>query len=312
MVGWSASRATVSRVEARIAPPQESMNTAPRAIHHLNCGTMCPRGARMLSGSGGWLARTRMVCHCLLIEGAEGLVLVDTGFGVDDVRNPRQLGLVFNTVVRPRAEIADTAVEQVRALGFQPGDVRHIVTTHLDLDHAGGLPDFPDADVHLLGRELDAAMNAGWRERPRYVASHWAHGPRWVQHDVAGDQWLGFDSVAILPGSDAEILLIPLPGHTLGHTGVAVRDGERWLLHCGDAYFHHGEVQTPTRCPPGLGVFQAFNDTNGAVRKQNRERLRELAADHPDDVELFCSHDPSTLARYQGEPALVSGRSLDG
>ena len=188
------------------------VNTAPRAIHHLNCGTMCPRGARLIAGEGGLFASARLVCHCLLIEGAEGLVLVDTGFGLDDTRNPRQLGLPFTTVVRPRADAAETAISQIRELGFEPGDVRHIVTTHLDLDHAGGLPDFPDAEVHLLGTELDAAMHPGWRERSRYIAAHWAHGPRWSQHDAGGDEWFGFDSVRILPGSDAEILLIFAPG----------------------------------------------------------------------------------------------------
>jgi len=259
---------------------------------------MCPRGARLLAGRGGLLATTRLVCHCLLVEGAEGLVLIDTGFGIGDIRNPRQLGTPFRAGVRPRLDAAETAFARIGALGFQPGDVRHIVTTHLDLDHAGGLPDFPDADIHLLGRELDAAMNPGWRERPRYIPEHWAHGPHWVQHDeVDGEEWLGFDSVRILPGSDAEILLIPLPGHTLGHTGVAVKHGDRWLLHCGDAYFHHGEVQTPAHCPPGLRAFQALNQVDGHARRANRDRLRELAQRHPRDVELICSHDAATLAR---------------
>jgi glyoxylase-like metal-dependent hydrolase (beta-lactamase superfamily II) len=275
------------------------VNTSPRAIHHLSCGTLCPRGARLLAGHGGLLAEARLVCHCLLIEGAEGLVLIDTGFGMEDMRNPRQLGRVFTTIVRPRANVAETAIAQIRELGFDPGDVRHILTTHLDLDHAGGLPDFPDAEVHLMGRELDAALAPDWRERSRYVAAHWAHGPKWVRHDVAGDQWLGFDSVQILPDSDAEILLIPLSGHTRGHMGVAVRDGDRWLLHCGDAYFHHGQVQTPPHCPPGLSAFPALNRTDGAARASNSERLRELAERHGDEVELFCSHDAETLAHYE-------------
>ncbi|HEX4436783.1 MAG TPA: MBL fold metallo-hydrolase [Solirubrobacteraceae bacterium] len=269
--------------------------SGPGAIHHLNCGTMCPRGARMLSGTGGLLAEARLVCHCLLIEGADGLVLIDTGFGTGDVADRSQLGGPFNAIVRPRLLAEETAHAQIIALGLDPADVRHIVTTHLDLDHAGGLPDFPAAEVHLLGKELTEAMNPGWRERQRYVASHWAHGPHWVEHETGGDEWLGFEGIRILPGSDAEILLIPLPGHTLGHTGVAIRDGEGWLLHCGDAYFHQGEVQTPPHCPPGLRLFEALNQADGASRKQNLERLRELAERHRGEVELICSHDASTL-----------------
>jgi glyoxylase-like metal-dependent hydrolase (beta-lactamase superfamily II) len=278
------------------------VNTAPRAIHHLGCGTMCPRGARMLTGEGGLFAEAHLVCHCLLIEGAEGLVLVDTGFGLDDVRKPRQLGLLFSTLVRPRLNAAETAISQIRELGFDPHDVRNIITTHLDLDHAGGLPDFPEADVHLLGRELEAAIKPSWRDRPRYVAAHWAHGPRWVRHQGGGEQWYGFDGVRILPGSDAEILLIPLIGHTHGHTGVAIRDGERWLLHCGDAYFHHGEIATPPHCPPGLAAFAAFDQVDAAARHGNVERLGELALRHSDEVTLICSHDASYLQAPSAQP----------
>jgi glyoxylase-like metal-dependent hydrolase (beta-lactamase superfamily II) len=275
------------------------MNTSPRAIHHLNCGTMCPRGARMLAGEGGLLAPARLVCHCLLIEGAEGLVLVDTGFGLDDVRKPRQLGQPFRALVRPQLEASETAVSQIRGLGFDPADVRHIITTHLDLDHAGGLPDFPQAEVHLLGIELKAALHPSWHDRPRYIAAHWAHGPRWVEHPAGGgEEWFGFDSVRVLPGSDEEILLIPLPGHSTGHTGVAIRQGSGWLLHCGDSFFHHGEVETPPHCPPGLRAFAAFDQVDGEARRGNVERLRELAQRHAEEVELICSHSAPLLARY--------------
>jgi hypothetical protein len=56
-------------------------------VHHLDCCTMCPRGQSAINGEGSLFARARLVSHCLLIEtDAHGLVLVDTGIGVDDVR----------------------------------------------------------------------------------------------------------------------------------------------------------------------------------------------------------------------------------
>ncbi len=90
---------------------------------------------------------------------------------------------------------------------------------------------------------------------------------------------------------------MPLIGHSRGHTGVAIRSGEGWLLHCGDAYFHHGELSTPPSCPPMLGFFQNLTASDNRARKSNRERLRELAARQGDEVALICSHDPHYLER---------------
>ncbi len=269
-------------------------------VHHLGCGTMCPHGRKLINGEGGLFEKARLICHCLLVEGADGLVLIDTGFGLDDMRNTRQLGLIFDTLFDPQARESETAIEQVRALGFEPSDVRHIVVTHLDVDHAGGLPDFPDADVHVLGRELDAALHPSLRERERYVQAHWAHGPKWVRHEPEGEQWLGFESVRVVPGADDELLLVPLYGHTRGHCGVAVKRADgRWLLHCGDAFFNRGEVETPASCPPALRAYANIGSVENAVRKQNTERLRELAARSGEQVELLCAHDPVTLDRMQ-------------
>lgn len=268
-------------------------------IHHLNCGTMCPYGARLVAGEGG-MGETTIVCHCLLIETSESLVLVDTGFGIDDTLHPRRrLGLPFSAGFRPRADASETALEQVRGLGFDPADVRQIAATHLDLDHAGGLPDFPQAEVHVFAPELAPALEPSLRDRLRYPGCHFDHGPRWVTHAVDGDTWFGFESIRVLPGIDPEVLLIPLSGHSHGHSGIAVRDpeGGGWILHCGDAYFHRNEARTPPSCPPGLRLFQAAMAVDNSARRSNQERLRELARDHASEVRLFCSHDPVELER---------------
>lgn len=273
-------------------------------IHHLNCGSLCPHGRRLINGDGGLLEQATIVCHCLLVEAGDGLVLIDTGFGTEDARNPRQLGVALSAMMRPRPEISTTAIKQIEALGFTASDVRHIVATHLDLDHAGGLPDFPAAQVHVFGPELEAALHPSLRDRSRYIGgAHWTHNPRWVTHDPGGEEWFDFESVRILPEIDTEIMLVPLIGHSRGHTAVAIRSESGWLLHCGDAYFHRLELATPPSCPPVIRFFQNLAAADNAARKANRERLRDLLAGHGAEVTAFCAHDPDELARVQAASA---------
>src|SRR4051812_1037579 len=256
-------------------------------IRHLNCASMNP------------LAAPRMVAHCLLVERPEGLLLVDTGFGAADCADPKRLGRAFRTLVRPVLDPAETAVAQVRALGHDPADVTDIALPPLDLDHVGGLADFPAARVHVFADELDAALHPTLREKGRYLDVQRAHGPRCVTHDVPGDEWFGFGSVTALAD---DVLLIPLQGHTRGHCGVAVRrpDGG-WLLHAGDSYFFHGEKDTPSTCPRGLSIFQSVVQVDKAARHENADRVRSLHADHGPDsgsadvVTVFSAHDAVEL-----------------
>jgi glyoxylase-like metal-dependent hydrolase (beta-lactamase superfamily II) len=260
------------------------------AIRHLNCATMSPS-----LSMGGRITPARLVAHCLLVESEHGLTLVDTGFGTADLAEKR-MGTVFVKVARPALDPAETAVAQVRAAGYDAADVTDIVLTHLDLDHAGGLGDFPGARVHVFADELAAATaRATLAEKNRYLPAQWAHGPRWIEHAVAGEQWLGFDAVTVL-GDD--VLLVPLRGHTRGHCGVAVRrPGSGWFLHAGDGYFSHGEKEIPPTCPRGLSVFQKVVEMDKPARHANADRLRSLHAEHGPDsgadetVTVFSAHD---------------------
>ena len=260
-------------------------------VHHLNCATFCP--------PGGLVAP--LVCHCLAVETAAGVVLVDTGLGTHDLAAPRaRLGRSFLWTVGPRLDPAETARARLEALGIAAADVRHIVLTHLDPDHAGGLADFPEATVHVGAAELAAAeARRSWNERMRYRAAQWAHGPRWQTHEPGGEAWHGFAGVRALAGLPPELLRVPLYGHTRGHHGIAIRADDGWLLHAGDAYFHADEMAGSPRCPFGLRVYQRLMAVDREARLANRARLHALANDASAGVRVFCAHDAAELHRWQ-------------
>lgn len=264
-------------------------------VHHLDCGTMCPRVP------DSWIGGPEMCCHCLLVETpSSGLVLVDTGIGTDDLEVPGRLGRPFRFFMNLKYRREETALERVRALGHDPKDVRHLIVTHLDLDHAGGMSDFPDATVHVFAPEHDAfTRRASLHEKNRYRPLQAAHGPKWQRYELQGETWLDFECVRGLEGLPPEILMVPLTGHTRGHCGIAVRGaGGRWLVHAGDAFFHRAEMHaTNPKCPGGLAAFQQVIAMDDKMRRHNQQRLRELAEDHAHEVSVFCAHDPVQLQR---------------
>jgi len=269
-------------------------------VHHLDCGTLCPRGGRALLGE-----ESEFVCHCLLIELPHSLVLVETGLGTSDIEEPRRLGMLFRGLVRPRLALDQTALTHVCALGFDPRDVRDVLVTHLDLDHAGGLSDFPEARLHLLRDEWQAAQKPSPRERSRYRAVHWEHAPEVHEYEAEGEAFHGFARARELDGLPPEIQLVSLPGHSRGHAGVAIDEGEGTLLHCGDAYFHHAEVSLDTHARParGLDLFQSVVAHDNAVRRETQARLREAVRASDGRLRTTSAHDRSELAREHGAQA---------
>lgn len=273
-------------------------------VHHLNLCTMCPIGMRFTDGE--------LCVHSLLVETPnDGLVLVDTGMGLDDVRSPKKrLGRGFVFATRPMLDEAETAIRHVQRLGFSPSDVRHVVVTHLDVDHAGGIPDFPDAKIHVYRAEHAAAMKpATMNERSRYRRPHFEGSPRWELHDHDGETWEGFDSVRAVAD---DILMVPLHGHTRGHCAIAVRapkgDSAEWLLHCGDAYFHADEVKDPPKCPVGLSLFQKTMAVDNHERVKNQGRLRTLHREAGKRIRFFSAHSPIELRQAISASIVVSSR----
>jgi len=279
-------------------------------VHHLNCISSCPLGGALMDGRSKTAIRGRLACHCLLVETGDGLVLVDTGFGLRDVERPRaRLSPFFLALVSPDFREEMTAIRQIERLGFDPRDVRHIVLTHLDFDHAGGLDDFPWANVHLLAREREAAVARRTPlDKARYRPQQWSGQASWRTYaPAAGETWEGFECVRQLEGVSPDILLVPLIGHTHGHAAVAVRRQEGWLLLAGDAYFDSRELNLDRpRCTPGLRFYQWMMEKNRAQRLRNQQRLRDLKRAHLDagDLLITSSHDPVEFER-------LAGRALD-
>lgn len=246
-------------------------------IHHLNCGTLLVPSF------------PTVVCHCLLLQEGERLALVDTGIGLQDVHHPvERLGQPLIDMAGFQFNEPDTAVRRIEALGLDAEDVRHIVLTHGDPDHAGGLADFPKAQVHVSEEELAHVSSGHWR----YVPTQFAHGPAWNTLGRSSCQWFGFEARAVDVGFSSQVLLVPLFGHTLGHCGVAVQQGDRWTLHVGDAYYLRVELTTDDHPVSQIAAQRADDDVQ---RRASLQQLRHLVRDHGNEVDVIGYHDLTEL-----------------
>ena len=177
--------------------------------------------------------KTGMVCP--LIETDDGLVLVDTGLGIGDYVSPSWMTSLFRLITIMPFDRDETAVNQLRKLGFQPENVKHILLTHMHFDHCSGLADFPQAKVHVHRREYQAFTEGKIRRfteyayLPRYIA----HKPEFVLYDRVDAKWYDFDAIR-LPFAP-ETYFVPLFGHSRGLCGVAVKTSTGWFFHASDA-----------------------------------------------------------------------------
>lgn len=262
-------------------------------IHHLNCGAMQPYGGALMDGATRIPAPATMACHCLLLESEDGLVLVDTGtVSVDPEFDRKHLDPTFLAMNRIRLAADEAAANQVRALGHDPAEVKHIVMTHLDFDHAAGLRDFPRATVHLSSAEAHAARHpAGAIGQRRYTPAQWGDIGRWRRYADFDTDWFGIPAAEVLPG----VSLVWLPGHSEGHCGVAVRDGDGWLLHAADAVFNHSELAARPSMPTGARLYQWMMETSQRKRRRSLKDVRRVVREHGSEVRVICTHDPSQI-----------------
>lgn len=219
-----------------------------------------------------------VICHVLLCETDAGLALVDSGLGTVDFAHPERMGPA-RFMLRPECDDANTALARIEALGYVAADIAHIVLTHMDFDHIGGIADFPGATIHTTAIEYDtAAAHPSLYSQQRYQAAQWSHGPTVELHRGQGEEWrYGLTGHEVLPG----MTMIPMPGHTRGHAAIAVDGGERGvLIHAGDAVFDASSITSTS--PSGATLakrrsVRAFEQAMAVDRKAVRVNHLTLA-----------------------------------
>jgi glyoxylase-like metal-dependent hydrolase (beta-lactamase superfamily II) len=229
------------------------------------------------------------------IEHPEGVIVVDTGETARATASgyfPRwhpYYRFAVRLSVRPDDEIGP----QLQAIGIDPREVRTVVLTHLHTDHAGGMHHFQGVEMLASADEIAGAQ--GLRGRINgYPNNRW---PSWLRLTPARFEpspYGPFELSARLT-SAGDVIAIPLPGHTPGHIGVVVEDGDHRVLLAGDASY------TQELMLRGAVDGVSPDDT---VAKRTLERLNAFVAERP--TVYVPAHDPDSAARLTARQGAVS------
>lgn len=229
--------------------------------------------------------RTTQPVPAFLIRHPEaGPVLVDTGIHSSVAENPvENLGRLEQRFYRPRLVPGRDLASQLRGKGIEPSSVGLILMTHLHLDHASAIPEFPAATFVVDEKE--------WREAtgPRpwskgYRRNHVNHPFDFRTVSYQADSAVpygGFTRTIDLFG-DGSIRLVATPGDTVGHQSVLVRLKDRHLLIGGDATYLDSQFEAGSDQP---GVMA---DPEG--HRRSLEEIRRFRNEFPDAV-LTPGHD---------------------
>jgi glyoxylase-like metal-dependent hydrolase (beta-lactamase superfamily II) len=164
-------------------------------------------------------------------------------------------------------------VGSLRSAGYTPEEVDLVLVTHLHSDHVGGLTTqdgnrvFPNAEVYVAKAESDFWLSPEIAAKaPKDVQPFFQSARAIAAPYIKAGKWHTFrGSEAIVDGMQ----LVPLPGHTPGHTGYEFSSKGQKILFWGDI-LHAQRVQL--QHPEVTAMFDI--DQTAAAETRNQLLLK--------------------------------------
>lgn len=268
-------------------------------VSHFDCGHICPCGLGILGKAFSKKNTPSFATRVTLLETSEGPLLIDAGYPRHFLAAPERYPVRW-AALRPQAGEEQSAASRLKSMGLNPNDVRHILLTHLDYDHMGGVVDFPKATLHVLESEVLAARSPrlGFEQVRYREFQSLLNFRNLVLVRAFSMPWHGTMTAAPISSLSNQLRFVPLPGHTRGHAGVAYAPHAQgrlsdWTLHAGDAFFDQSELETKAS-------FQVLSSLTSLLHTDSRQAARTLMALRRlqrEGLNIECSHDASSFLR---------------
>ena len=175
-----------------------------------------------------------------VIEHPEGLITIDTGENVESKNIDKFLSNESGFMRYQMKHACKVNIDQKDELNYQFSkvnlkieNVNLVVLTHLHLDHTDGLKFFPKQEIIIGDFEFNHQNNS--------MPSTF---PKWFKPNKVKYQPNKIDIFnQAYPITRAEDLLyIPTPGHTHGHSSVVFKTDDFDVIFAGDTSYHQDQV----------------------------------------------------------------------
>lgn len=214
-----------------------------------------------------------------LLEHPKGVVLFDTGMHVELQTSTDRIGADTAKWITPYFSAGEELTARLDQRGYRPGDIDHIVLSHLHFDHAGGNQEVPDARVVVQRDEWAAGHDQRLIDYGVYNPDDFDHGHD--VHEIVGEHDLF---------GDGTVVCIPTPGHTRGHQSLRIELESGPVVLTGDCVYLESM----------LDAMQVPTMASERSQEQQRESMRYLASLRDQGCRLLFGHDQ---AQFDALPA---------
>lgn len=272
--------------DRKTMPPKQDLSTYPSIdISFLRCGSTLPIPEYIMTRGAFSLESRRNAHSAVLIRHPQATFLYDTGLSGDIYTFLMDQSFFFRNTLA-NFDFEQSLASHLDRLHMTPHDLDFALISHLHWDHVSGVADIPTVPLHINRVEYDAFQSQPINKHHQLIRALLCDNPIEL-FDCLGAGYEGFRSSYDLFG-DNSIVLVPLPGHTPGNTGMFINrsNGPRVFL-LGDAVWISENYLRPATMHP---VIWSQVTSDDASARQTLIDLHRFAHRHP-EISMIAMHD---------------------